>query len=186
LDLIDLRFDAYGLEKDLVKMFFPLHYFSTIEQQAKNNHVDPFLLTSLIKQESAFEAQAISRADAKGLMQLIYPTAKKVSQDIGIKNFTEDQLLMPEINITLGSKYFSDQIASYGGKVPYALAAYNAGPHRVNTWIERWGDLPMKQFIELIPFQETRSYVKLIFRNYYFYHLLEKGRSPQNTEKLGL
>ncbi|MEZ4703790.1 MAG: lytic transglycosylase domain-containing protein [Bdellovibrionota bacterium] len=186
LDLIDKRFEEHGLEKTLVEMFFPVHYIHNIEQEAKKNALDPFLVMSLIKQESAFEAQAISRADAKGLMQLIDETAQDVAQKIHFPNMSSESLFVPQTNIELGTKYFSDMIKAYGGKVPYALAAYNAGPERINTWITRWGDLPMESFIELIPYQETRSYIKLIFRNYYFYHLLTKNHGPQDISAFGL
>ena len=130
--------------------------------------LDAALLHSLIRQESAFDPEAHSRAGARGLMQLMPATAKKIARDLEIKGHSTDRLTKdPYHNLTLGSAYLNDMLTRYEGSMVMALAAYNAGPHRVDKWLEENGD-PRRSlddaidWIESIPFSETRNYVQRI------------------------
>lgn len=130
--------------------------------------LDPALLHALIRQESAFNPDAHSRAGARGLMQLMPATAKKIARELEIKGHSTDRLTEdPYHNLILGGAYLNDMLSRYQGSMVMALAAYNAGPHRVDKWLEENGD-PRRSlddaidWIEAIPFSETRNYVQRI------------------------
>jgi|GEM_PF-587094 len=152
----------------LIKYVFPLNYFDIIKKNALN--LDPLIIISLIRQESAFNPEATSSVGAKGLMQLMLPTAKRFNKKVKIKHLSN-----PEINVAIGSKYLRLLISRYEGNLIYALASYNAGESRVDRWKRDIlkNDDPLST-IETIPFEETRNYVKLIYRNYFFYNLLQE------------
>jgi soluble lytic murein transglycosylase len=130
--------------------------------------LNPALLHALVRQESAFDPGAHSRAGARGLMQLMPATAKRVARDLKIKGHSTGRLTDdPFHNLTLGSAYLDDMLTRYEGSMVMALAAYNAGPHRVKKWLKENGD-PRRSlddsidWIESIPFSETRNYVQRI------------------------
>tara|TARA_B100000073_G_scaffold341277_1_gene342398 strand:- start:4082 stop:6220 length:2139 start_codon:yes stop_codon:yes gene_type:complete len=145
---------------------------------------DQSLIHSVIRQESQFDPEAGSYAGAKGLMQLMPYTAKKVSKGLKIpysKNkLTED----PSYNVILGSAYLDQLLSSYDGSYILTLAAYNAGPSRVNAWIKKYGDprsddISPVNWMELIPFKETRNYVQRVIENIQVYSFLDKNNLPQ-------
>jgi soluble lytic murein transglycosylase len=128
----------------------------------------PALLHALIRQESAFDVDAKSRAGARGLMQLMPATARKVARELNVKGHSTSRLTSdPRHNVLLGSSYLESMLSRYEGSMVMALAAYNAGPHRVDKWIEENGDPRTNldnaiDWIESIPFSETRNYVQRI------------------------
>lgn len=130
--------------------------------------LDTALLHALVRQESAFDPGAHSRAGARGLMQLMPATAKRIARDLEIKGHSTNRLTDdPLHNLILGSTYLNDMLTKYEGSMVMALAAYNAGPHRVNKWLEENGDPRVSlddsiDWIEAIPFSETRNYVQRI------------------------
>jgi len=148
-----------------LKMIFPSVYLDLIQKYAKEYDVDPLLLVSLIKQESAFDHEATSGSGALGLMQLMPATASDTSSDV-----IRSELVNPETNIRVGAKYLKKLLVRSSGNIALAVAGYNAGPGAVDRWVR---DLPKKagmlEFIESIPFKETREYVSAIVRNYYWY-----------------
>lgn len=154
------------LSKALFSSFFPLPFKNEIFFESKKNQLDPLLVYSLIRQESAFQKDAKSRAGALGLMQLLPSTGRQVAREMGKKLSSEQELVNSALNVKLGTHYLNSLIQRYKGNIVYALAAYNAGPHRMDMWEKHWKDLPMEHFIELIPLTETRNYVKFIIRNY--------------------
>ncbi|RYZ63179.1 MAG: hypothetical protein EOP09_18110, partial [Proteobacteria bacterium] len=141
-------------------LLFPTRYWEKIVQNSP--HADPVLVKALIRQESAFNPLARSRAKASGLMQLIFPTAKF----FGIKK--PIQLLDPQANISAGSEFLA-QLVNQFGSVELALAAYNAGPNIVKQWQKRYPTTNIDVFVEMIPYSETREYVRLVKRNYKVY-----------------
>ncbi len=152
----------------LIKYVFPLSYFDIIKKNALN--LDPLIIISLIRQESAFNPEATSSVGAKGLMQLMLPTAKRFNKKVKTKHLSN-----PEINVAIGSKYLRQLVTRYDGNLIYALASYNAGESRVDRWKkEIFRNEDPLATIETIPFEETRNYVKLIYRNYFFYNLLQE------------
>jgi soluble lytic murein transglycosylase len=153
-------------------LLYPLPYWHEVTTQAEANNLDPYLVLSIMRQESAFDRFAVSSAAAKGLMQLLPATARRVARQLRMQRFTAQMLFDPQANITLGTRYFATQLQRYRGNRILALAAYNAGPHRVDRWQQRWLHLPMDEFVEQIPFAETRWYVKLVLRNLMIYERL--------------
>jgi soluble lytic murein transglycosylase len=145
-----------------LEMLYPLRRFEMI--RSYENVVDPYLVISLIRQESAFNEGARSGAGALGLMQLMPATARRLDHQI-----SRQKLLDPTTNVRLGVKLFSHLLTSYDGDVELALAAYNAGKDRVDEWRKRYPTDNRLLFIDLMPFRETREYVASIARNYYWY-----------------
>ncbi|HLW82598.1 MAG TPA: transglycosylase SLT domain-containing protein [Candidatus Acidoferrales bacterium] len=149
---------------------FPLPYRAQILRAARLTHTDPMILAGLIHQESAFEKAAHSYANAYGLMQLIPDTAQRYAQKLRM-GFSEDQLLDPLYNLRVGSVYFGELMRSFHTPEA-ALAAYNAGEDRVTQWQsgQKYSELP--EFVESIPFTQTREYVEIVMRNAAIYRRL--------------
>ena len=164
------------------KILFPQPYWGSIEQEAAKNGLDPYMVASLIRQESEFNPAAISPANAFGLMQLLPSVGRSMAKQEGIRHFNEVELLNPETNIRLGARYLKQTLDKFDGQAPYAFAAYNAGDNRVTDWqgIGKYGG--MDEFVESIPFTETRDYVEAILRNESIYRELNarvlNGRAP--------
>jgi soluble lytic murein transglycosylase len=153
-------------------ILFPKPYWNDLTRYASANRLDPYLVASLIRQESEFNPQAVSRANAWGLMQLLPPVGKKLAKEVKLRRFNQEQLTNPTINLQLGTRYFRQMVDSFGGQVEYALAAYNAGSDRVKTWQAQGPYRDVHEFVESIPFTETREYVQAIMRNATVYRLL--------------
>jgi soluble lytic murein transglycosylase len=138
------------------------------------------MIHAIARQESQFDRQIVSRAGARGLMQLMPGTARQVAGGIGLA-YQPAALDDPHYNITLGSTYFQQMLRYYDGSYPLAVAAYNAGPGNVNKWIRANGDprqpgVDIVQWIEDIPIYETRNYVQRVLENAVVYDLLNPGR----------
>jgi soluble lytic murein transglycosylase len=144
---------------------FPRPYWDALRRYSEENGLDPYLVASLIRQESEFNPTVVSRANAYGLMQLLPSTGKSTAKQVGLKNYKTDSLLEPSVNIELGTKYFREMVDHFGGQVEYALAAYNAGSNRVESWKSSGSYRDIEEFVESIPFTETREYVQAIVRN---------------------
>lgn len=144
------------------------------------NDVEWALVHALIRQESRFDDQAVSPAGARGLMQVMPGTAKEVARKAGMSHQTDWLITKPEHNIKLGTKYIAQMVARYDGNYALALAAYNAGPGRVDRWVKEFGD-PRKgeigiiDWIELIPIYETRNYVQRVMEGVFVYRLRLKN-----------
>ena len=144
---------------------FPRPYWDALRTYSEENGLDPYLVASLIRQESEFNPSAISRANAYGLMQLLPRTGKGEAKKTGLSHYNTDSLLDPTTNIELGTHYFRAMVDEFGGQVEYALAAYNAGAERVADWRAAGNYRDVEEFVESIPFTETREYVQAIVRN---------------------
>lgn len=165
-----------------LRIFYPLWHYEQVEKEAAKHGLDPLLVVSLIRQESAFNAQAVSRVGARGLMQLMPRTAKSLEKGLKLH-----QLNQPEKNIELGTKYFAGLVRRYDGNIALALAAYNAGYGAVDKWRGRYQVRNQLLFADLIPYRETREYVGSILRNYYWYQNLQKYESNlARREVIGL
>jgi soluble lytic murein transglycosylase len=151
---------------------FPRPFWEELKRDATANRLDPHLVASLIRQESEFNPSAISRANAMGLMQLLPTVGKGMAKEMKIKHFSSDELLVADTNLRLGTRYFRHIVDHYDGQVEYALAAYNAGEDRVNDWRKNGNFADVEEFVESIPFTETREYVQAIMRNAVIYKLL--------------
>ena len=167
---------------DMLEMLFPDPYPAEVSARSLEAKLDPWLVTSLIKQESGFRASVISSSGALGLMQLMPFTAIDTLKDLRLSTLRE-----PAKNIEVGVKYFQGLMEKYEGNPAFALAAYNAGPHRVAKWRKEgmisWS---MIDWIEAIPFKETRDYVTSILRNRYWYQVRKNQGVDKITELKGL
>jgi len=150
-----------GLEAHAVATAYPDWYFAQIDAAVKPYDYDARLLHALAREESAFNVRVKSHAGAIGLTQVMPKTAEQTAGWLGI-TYTASKLSDPTYNATIGAKYLSHVYDDNGGNVALALAAYNAGPHRVDLWFKRFGNLPTDEFIERIPFKETRGYVRRV------------------------
>jgi soluble lytic murein transglycosylase len=155
---------------------FPLAYWETIQEKARHHGLDPYLVLALIRQESLFDSRARSSAAALGLMQLIPSTAARVARQIGLAPPAEEKLLEPEINLTLGTQYLKDLLNRYSNNWHKAIAAYNAGENAVDRWQKEIATDDSEEFVERIPYLETRQYVKLVLRNHRIYKRLYDHR----------
>lgn len=141
---------------------FPTPHKTPVMQSADKHGVDPAWVYGVIRRESAFSPDIRSSAGAVGLMQLMPRTAQYIGRQIGIKKTSHRVLTQPESNIELGSAYLSYLHKKYQGNQVLATAAYNAGPNRIDSWRPQAGSLPADQWIDSIPFSETRAYVKAV------------------------
>ena len=151
---------------------YPLAFWELIQQKAIERDLDPYLILALIRQESLFDQRARSPAAALGLMQLIPPTASRVARQLGLPPPSRDKLFEAEINLTLGTQYLKDLLLRYSNNWQKALAAYNAGEAAVDRWEREIVTDDIEEFVERIPYVETRGYVKLVLRNHRIYKQL--------------
>jgi soluble lytic murein transglycosylase len=147
------------------KLMFPQPYWSDLVTDAGKNGLDPYLVASLIRQESEFNAGAVSPAHAYGLMQLLASVGKANAKKEGLKGFQPAQLLNPAVNLQLGTRNLKSVLDRFGGQPEYALAAYNAGDVPVRQWMAMGDYKDIAEFVESIPYTETREYVQAIMRN---------------------
>jgi soluble lytic murein transglycosylase len=157
--------DIPTLPRAYWEALFPRPYWADLKRFSLANGLDPYLVASLIRQESEFNPLAVSRANALGLMQLLPKTGKVVAHQVSLKHYTPAQLFVPPVNLQLGTRYFRGMVDKFGGSFQHALAAYNAGSDRVEEWMGQGPYRDSPEFVESIPFTETREYVQAIMRN---------------------
>lgn len=162
------------LNRQTLTILFPRHYLDTFERVSSST--DAFLLLAVARQESGFNPKARSRANARGLLQLLPATARRIS------GMRRPNLYNSELNATLGAKFLAQLIDQFES-VELALAAYNAGPGRIPEWKGRYGDKDLALFLDLIPFKETRNYVSSILRNNYWYERLYRDDPTLRKDK---
>lgn len=141
---------------------FPTPHKEPVMQNANKNNIDPAWIYGIMRRESAFSEDIRSPVGAVGLMQLMPRTAKYIGKKIGVKKVSYRDLIKADNNIELGSAYLSYLSDKYAGQKVLATASYNAGPNRVDSWIPKSGTLPADQWVDSIPFSETRAYVKAV------------------------
>lgn len=151
------------------EILFPLNYWDTIRTESEKRQIDPYLMASIIRQESGFEPATVSNADAIGIMQIMPAEAASIATAAGLPAPTREQLFDPAINIAVGVAEYSQKLAAEGGNPILAIAAYNAGEEPVGRWIAQTPIDDEDLFVESIPFAETRLYVKTVSRNRYEY-----------------
>lgn len=160
-------------------VFYPLNWWSNIKQEAARYKIDPYLIAGLIRQESVFNPQARSRANALGLMQLIPSTGRMVARKYGVSGgaVSVADLYNPVLNIQLGTAYVA-QLLSQFGRFEYVAASYNGGPTRVARWLRELPTAEIEDWVDAIPITETRLYVQGVYRNARQYQRLydDQGR----------
>ena len=150
---------------DFWHLAFPLPYRADLERFSKQNNLDPFLMAALIRQESEFDAKVISPANARGLTQIEPATGRELGRKLKIPQYTTAKLFQPSLNLQFGTYYLRLVTDQLGGHTEAALAAYNAGMTRAKSWLT-WGDFQEPaEFVESVPFAQTRGYIQAVLRN---------------------
>jgi soluble lytic murein transglycosylase len=153
---------------------YPRPYRTLVETEAAAAGLPPTLIWAVMRQESSFDADVVSTADARGLLQLLPTTAARVARELGVP-FQESQLDVPMHNVRLGARYLGALLTRYRGQAVLAIAAYNGGPHAVDGWLDAFGDRPTDEFVERIPFDQTRNYVRRVTSAWARYRYLYEG-----------
>jgi len=162
-EYLNLAFDQ--APRRFWELLFPLPYRADVVRAASEKNLDPYLLAGLIRQESEFDPQARSRANALGLTQVRPATGRLFARQAGIKRFSSRLLFQPAANLKIGVSIFSAMLEENDGKLEQTLAAYNAGPNRAAEWLAWNTYREPAEFVESIPFTETRDYVQAVLRN---------------------
>ena len=169
---------AVKIAKEATKegMFLTAQSYPVITNRLKNVDVEWAFVHAIIRQESMFDSDAVSPAGALGMMQVMPATAKEVARKRGLSQNIANLTANPQYNISLGTYYLDELLERYDGSYPLAIAAYNAGPGRVNKWLETYGDprkgeVDLLDWIEMIPISETRNYVQRVMEGIYVYRL---------------
>ena len=164
------------------KTLYPLPYQDSLRREAEKNGVDPMLVAGLIRQESTFQPDALSYADAYGLMQLLPKTARLMSRALHVR-YSKTKLFDPEYNLELGTYYFKGLI-SLTGSPEGALAAYNAGEDRIAAWKAERNYEELPELVESIPFSQTREYVQIVLRNAEVYRMIYGSAAAPQTPQI--
>lgn len=151
------------------KLLYPLNFSKLVNQYSYLNNIDPYIAISLMREESYFNTIAVSSSNARGLMQLLPTTANDVARWNNLPPVSDFQLFDPDTNIKLGTAYIKHTKSTLWGKNMFAVAAYNCGPGAVQRWVNNRNIRDYDEFVENIPYSETRNYVKKVFRSYWNY-----------------
>ena len=154
------------------KLAFPIPYRVSLETESRQRGLDPYIVAALIRQESEFNPKAVSSARAYGLTQVLPSTGRQLSRRVGIAQFTPAMLFQPEVNLKLGAYYLKTLLDQQNGSWEQTLASYNAGKRRADTWASWASYREPAEYIESIPFTETRNYIQIVLRNAWVYRKL--------------
>jgi len=154
------------------RLAFPMPYRQSIETYSRQHSLDPYLVAALIRQESEFNPKALSRSNARGLTQVLPGTGRELSRKLKISRYRTASLYTPDVNLKIGTYYLKALVDQLQGKWEAALASYNAGKSRVNVWLASAEFHEPAEFVESIPFTETRQYVQSVLRNAEMYRRL--------------
>jgi len=157
------------------RLAFPIPYRTQLERYARIHRLDLYLLAGLIRQESEFDPRAVSRAGARGLMQVMPSTGKMLSRQLRLGTFRTSSLFQPDYNLRLGSYYFRRLLEEHNNSLEAALASYNAGKRRTEEWLTWAHYQEPAEFIETIPITETRTYIQAVLRNAWLYRRIYKA-----------
>jgi soluble lytic murein transglycosylase len=156
---------------EALALFYPRAFEPAVVAEAKARGTDPYLLWAVMRRESAFRAEVASHANARGLMQIIPPTAEAIARRLSMRAPEADELFAPDLNIRLAAWYVSELQKRFQHPVLVA-AAYNAGPRSVLKWVQEKGNLPVDLFVETMAFRETRGYVRQVVADLHNYRAL--------------
>jgi soluble lytic murein transglycosylase len=160
---------------DVQEMMYPLGALQRFETSDLNG-LDPLFVGALIMAESDWNPHAFSRVEARGLMQLMPKTGRRLAESIGVAVSSDDQLFDPALNIRLGVAYLGELSQRFEGRLPLVLASYNAGEDQVSKWWSKHAGDDLEEFIANIPFRETRRYVQRVYVYYAEYQRIYRGR----------
>jgi soluble lytic murein transglycosylase len=183
-----LKFGIDGI-RHLWESAYPKAYGNYVFDYSKQFQVPFELVWGIMRAESQYRKDVISPVGALGLMQIMPYTGNRLAKVLNESNFQASDLLNPPVAVKYGARYLSRLMRKYDQNIALVAASYNAGPHRVQLWLKSFGSLDMDEFVEHIPFLETRNYVKRVVSNYYIYaQLYGQDKSPlvYLTEPLNL
>lgn len=171
-------------KREVWEVFYPLKWWSNIKEEAKRHNIDPYLIAGLIRQETVFNPNARSRANAYGLMQLLPYVGRDVARKTGAGAITTNDLYNPVLNIQLGTAFVKELMDGFD-RFEYVAAAYNGGPTRVRRWLRELPTAEIEEWVESIPLSETRLYVQGVYRNTRQYQRLydEQGNFRSGVPK---
>ncbi len=171
---------ANGLRSpEALPFSFPKGFEERVKFFSQKYTLDEFLVYSVIREESHFDKEAVSVSDARGLMQLLPSTALETAPKAGLSSFETSQLFSPDTNLNLGCYYLNWLLEIFKGNFAVSLAGYNGGPTSAKVWYEKNGSLDIDEFVEEIPFEQSRNYVKKILRSYAAYEAVYGGEKDQ-------
>jgi soluble lytic murein transglycosylase len=153
-------------------MLYPLPYREVIADAADAFQISPWLILSIMRAESLFQPQVVSNVGARGLMQIMPTTGERIAELIEYPDFEPSHLDLPKVNIAFGSWYLARLLEYYRGQLPLAIAAYNAGPEAIDRWLSKNSSMNLDEFLEDIPFDQTRKYVATVLTNMEIYSRL--------------
>jgi soluble lytic murein transglycosylase len=177
-----IRHGGAHIPQRLWQILFPLNYWDVIRAEAQKRNIDPYLVASIIRQESGFEPTVVSNAGAVGLMQIMPQEAPRIASAAGLDGVTREQLFDPMTNIAVGAAEYSQKLGEMHGNHLLAIAAYNAGEDAVGRWLALTpidGDPDI--FVDSIPYAETRLYVKSVTRNRFEYRRVYESSTAVQT-----
>jgi soluble lytic murein transglycosylase len=176
-----LILDAYGLqlaagprggEPELWWAAFPQAFAPEVERAAARAGIPPPLLYAVMREESGFRPEVLSVVGARGLVQIMPETGRKLAHGLGASSYSPDELFVPARNLELGAAYLAELIARFRGRIAAAVASYNAGPEAVERWLAQSGALEDDAWIESIPYDQTRQYAKKVLRSFAIYQAI--------------
>lgn len=173
-------------EKEYMSLRYPPAHAPLLFRFTKNYKVSLAFAWGIMREESLFFQKTYSSAAARGLMQLIPKTAFRIAKILGYTSFSLRKLYRPQVNIQMGCWYLGQLLHKFEYNVALAAAAYNAGPHRVVSWLKKRHHLAADEFSEEIPFDETREYVRRVLRSYTVYTYLYKRSLPAHSSTVAV
>ncbi len=153
---------------------YPLAYRKLVEKHQRIGDNPPYYLYSIMRKESGFNPHTVSYADAIGLLQMIPPTTRRVVGELGLE-YTSDLLYDPELNIRAGAWYIGHLLEKFKQQIPIGAGSFNSGPRPVMRWLDKNGERPIDEFIELVSYNQTRGYMKKVPEIYARYLYLYEG-----------
>ncbi len=153
---------------------YPLAYNDLVEPWRDERDLPDYFVHAIMRQESGFDPNALSFADARGLIQIIPRTTRRIAEELGM-TYTEDMLWDPDTNLRIGTWYLARLLDTFRGQIAFAAGAYNSGPGPVIRWLDRNGDHPVDEFVERVSFAQTRNYMKVVTAIYARYVYLYDG-----------
>lgn len=180
--LADAKDSMGAMPVELYKLLYPLYYKELIYKYSEKYKIDPFFVAAMMREESRSSRDIVSSAGAIGLMQIMPDTGKDFAKKFNIQDFKTDMLFQPELNIQIGAWEMKSYMDRFNNNLFIVIGAYNAGPARMREWMKKISLSDLDEFIEDIPFVETRRHIKKVLDSYILYKELyeEKSRSRSN------
>jgi len=167
------------LPLELWQSLYPIYYEDTIRERALEYEIDPLLVLAMIREESRFNSWNESVAGARGLMQIIFSTGEWIAQKLNLEDFNDEMLFDPEVNIDLGCWYIDYLNERFSNDSILVISGYNAGPGTTSKWLKQYNRADLDNFVENVPYSETREHIKKVIKSYQMYKRLAQVLSEE-------